>query len=192
MPSPRSISGPNSFEHAPGAGAEIEQRTDRAIRQRGLDRALDRGVRNVQPADAVPFGGVLAEVGLRRGSPRGAHGREPAAVAQHDRVGRIEPSHQHLRDIGDAAALAEPVERPAPLAETIDQAGFGQQLQVPRDARLRLAQDLREVGDRQVGFRQQREHAQPRALPGGAESGMQSLEIERCRTHDGTCPNSLT
>ena len=139
---------PEQLEHASGAGAEIEQRTDRAIRQRRLDRALDRGVRDMQPADAVPLGGVLAEIGLRRGGARGAHRRQPAAVAQHHGVGRIEPRDQQLRDVGNAAALAEPIERPAPLAEAIDQPGFGEQLQVPRDARLRLAQDLGEVGDR--------------------------------------------
>ena len=131
------------FEHAPGAGAEIEQRADRPIGERGLDRALDRRVGDVQAADAVPFGGVLAEIGLRGGRARGAHGGEPPAVAQHHRVGRIEPPDQRLRDVGDAAALAEAIERPAPLAEAIDQPGFGQQLQMSRDARLRLAQDLR-------------------------------------------------
>ena len=94
MPSPRSMLRPEQLEHAAGAGAEIEQRTDRAIRERGLDRALDRRVRDMQAADAVPFGGVLAEIGLRRGGARGAHRREPAAVAQHHRIGRIEPPDQ--------------------------------------------------------------------------------------------------
>ena len=43
---------------------------------------------------------------------------------------------------------------------------------MPRDARLRLAQDLGEVGDRQVRFGEQREHAQARALPGGTQRAM--------------------
>jgi hypothetical protein len=42
MPSPRSMCGPEQFEHAAGAGAEIEQRADRTIASAGLDRALDR------------------------------------------------------------------------------------------------------------------------------------------------------
>ena len=137
----------------------------------------------MQPADAVPFGGVLAEIGLRRGGARGAHRGQPATVAQHHRVGRIEPSDQQLRDVGNAAALAEPIERPAPLAEAIDQAGFGEQLQVPRDARLRLAQDLGEVGNRQVGFSEQRQYAQARAFAGRTQRAMQGFEIERRRTH---------
>ena len=161
--------GPEQFEHAAGAGAEIEQRTDRAVGERGLDRALDRRVGDMQAADAVPLGGVLAEIGLRGGGARGAHRGEPPAVAHHHRIGRIEPADQRLRDVGDAAALAEPIERPAPLAEAIDQAGFGEQLQMARDARLRLAQDFGEVGDRQLGFGEQREHAQARAFAGGAQ-----------------------
>ena len=179
------------FEHAARAGAEIEQRADRPVGERGLDRALDRGIGHMQAADAVPFGGVLAEIGLRRGRARGAHRGEPPAVAHHDRIGRIEPPDQRLRDVGDAAALAEAIERPASLAEAIDQAGFGEQLQMPRDARLRLAQDLGEVGDREVGLGEQRQDAQARALAGGAQGGVQGVEIERRRTHDGLVPNSL-
>ena len=91
MPSPRSMLGPNSSSMPAGTGAEIEQRTDRAIGERRLDRAFDRGVRDMQPADTVPFGGVLAEIGLRRGGARGAYRRQPATVAQHHGVGRIEP-----------------------------------------------------------------------------------------------------
>ena len=47
-----------------------------------------------------------------------------------------------------------------------------------RDARLRLAQDFGEVGDREFGFGEQREDAQARALAGGAQGRMQGVEIE--------------
>jgi len=56
-------------------------------------------------ADAIPFGGVLAEVVCGGGRARGAHCGQAAAIAQHDRIGGIEPPNQHLRDVGDAAAL---------------------------------------------------------------------------------------
>ena len=58
------------FEHAAGAGAEIQQRTERLVGERCADRLLDRRVGDVQLADAVPFGGVRAEIGLRRGGAR--------------------------------------------------------------------------------------------------------------------------
>jgi hypothetical protein len=45
----------------------------------------------VKLADAVPFGGVLAEVGLRGGGARGAHRGESLAIAHDHRVVVIEP-----------------------------------------------------------------------------------------------------
>ena len=123
----------------------------------------------MQAADAIPFGGMLAEIGLRRLRARGAHRGEPPAVAHHHRIGGIEPRDQRLRDLGNAAALAEPIERPASLAEAIDQPGFGEQLEMARNARLRLAQDFREVRHRQLGLGEQREDAQARPLAGGAQ-----------------------
>ena len=104
------------FEHAPGAGAEIEQRTDRRVAERGADRLLDRGVGDVQPADAVPLGGVAAEIVLRGGGAGGAHGGQPLAVAGDDRIVGIEPGDQGAGDVGDAAALAEAEERPGAFA----------------------------------------------------------------------------
>ncbi len=176
---------PEQFEHAARAGAEIEERADRPVGERRLDRALDRGVRDMQAADAIPFGGVLREISLRGLRARGTHRGEPSAVAHHHRIGRIEPAGQHLRDLGDAAALAEAIERPAPLAETIHQPGLGEQLEMPRDARLRLAQDLGEVGDGQFGLGEQREDAQARALTGGPQGRMQGVEINRRQSDHG-------
>ena len=65
--------GAEQFEHAPGAGAEIEQRAERLVGERIGDRAFDCGVGDVQLADAIPFGGVGAEIFLRGGCARLAH-----------------------------------------------------------------------------------------------------------------------
>ncbi len=100
------------FEHAPGAGAEIEQRADRLVGERGADRIFDRGVGDMELADAVPFGGVAPEIILRRGGARGAHRGQPLAVAGDDRVGGIEPRDQGARDVGAAAALGRAGKRP--------------------------------------------------------------------------------
>ena len=78
--------GAEHFQHAAGAGAEIEQRAERPVGQRVADRGLDRLVGDVQLADAVPFGGVGAEIVLRGGGARGAHRGEPLAVARDHRV----------------------------------------------------------------------------------------------------------
>ena len=147
-------------------------------RQRRRDRRLDRLVGDVQLADAVPFGGVAAEIGLRGVGARGPHGGQPLAVAREDRIGGIEPLDQLAGELGAAAALAQAEERPGAFAEALDQAGLGQQLQMARDARLRLAQDVGEVGDGQLGLAEQRQDAQPRALAGGLESAVEGLESQ--------------
>ena len=47
-----------------------------------------------------------------------------------------------------------------------------------RDARLRLAQNLGKVGNREFGLGQQRENAQPGTLARGLEGGVQGGESQ--------------
>ena len=54
-----------------------------------------------------------------------------------------------------------------------------------RDARLRLAQDVGEVGDRQLGLGQQRQDAQARRLAGGLERAVEVRERKVGRTGHG-------
>ena len=94
---------------------------------------------------------MAAEIILRGGDARGADGGEPLAVAGNDRIVGIEPRDQGAGDVGGAAALAQAKERPGALAIALDQPGFGQKPQMPRQPRLRLAQDGGEIGDGQFG-----------------------------------------
>ena len=135
-------------------------------------------VGDMQLADAVPFGGVAREIFLRGGSARGTHGRKPLAVARDGGVVGIEPRDQFARQRRAAAALAQPEERPGAFAEALDQPGLGQEPQMPGDARLRLAQNVGEVGDGQFGLGQQRDDAQPRLLAGGLEGAVEGGEGE--------------
>ena len=129
----------------------------------------------MQLADAVPLGGVAAEIGLRGGGARGAHRREPLAVA---RDGGSAGSSRAISARASSApsALAEPEERPGAFAEALDQPGLGQQLEMARDARLRLAQDVGEVGDGQFGLGEQRQDAQPRLLARRLEGAVEGGE----------------
>ena len=102
------------FEHAPGAGAEIEQRADRRVgRAPSRIAVLDRRVGDVQRADAVPFGGVRGGnrparlPRARRARRRAARGRARASDRR-DRAGRSSVARQSAR----AAALAQAEERP--------------------------------------------------------------------------------
>ena len=73
--------GAEQFEHPAGAGAEIEQRAERCAGERRANLRLDRLIGDVQLADAVPLGGMTAEIGLRGGGTVGPHGGQPLAVA---------------------------------------------------------------------------------------------------------------
>ena len=78
--------GAEHFHDAACAGAEIEQRAERPVAERIANGLLDRFVRHVELADAVPFGGVRPEVVLCRGGPRGTDRGQPVAIAGDDRV----------------------------------------------------------------------------------------------------------
>ncbi|HSE11786.1 MAG TPA: hypothetical protein VLB69_04035, partial [Rudaea sp.] len=91
----------------------------------------------MQLADAIPFGGVGTEVSLRSGGARLPHRSEPLAIARNRLVGGIQPLDQGARDVRASAMLGEAKERPGAFAESLDQPGLDQQLEVPRNARLR-------------------------------------------------------
>ena len=145
--------GPEHFQDAAGAGAEIEQRAERPLGERLADRALDRLVGDMQLADAVPFRGVRAEIVLRRG---GARGRAPPRAGR-GRARSSDPWDRAWRSASRANSAAPPrsarrKNAQAPSRKRSTRPGFGQQLEMARDARLRLPQDLGEVGDRQFGL----------------------------------------
>ena len=57
-----------------------------------------------------------------------------------------------------------------------------------RDARLRLPQNLGEVGHRQFGLGQQHQDAQARFLAGRLEGGVEGVELQVGRTAHGKYP----
>src|SRR5262249_42905241 len=128
------------LEHAAGAGAEIEQGADRGIRQRREDRHLDRLIGDMELANAVPLRRALAEIVLRRGCALRAHGSEALTIAREHRVVGIKAGNEFAGELGGAVALGQAEEGPRAFAETLDQAGLGEQPQMARDARLGLAQ----------------------------------------------------
>ena len=170
--------GREQFEHAPGAGAEVEERAERTFGERRLDGGFDLLVRDVQIADAVPFAGMAAEIVLRRLGVGGPQRLQPLAVAGERRIAWIEARHQvaHLRPA--AAVLVEPEKRPCALAEPLDEPGIQEQPKMPGNAWLRLPQDLAKVGDAQLAVGEERQNAQPRPLSGGLERAADRLERE--------------
>src|SRR5262249_17935369 len=130
------------LEHPPGTGPKIEQGAERLFGKRGADCILNRIVGHMQVADAVPLGGVRTEIGLRGGGARLAHRSKPRAVPRDDLVCGIETIDECPRDVGAVAVFGKTEESPCPLAKSLDQAGLGQELEVARNTRLGLPEDV--------------------------------------------------
>src|SRR5262249_49928960 len=136
---------PKQLQHAARASAEIKQRAEWPVGERGDDRLLDLLISDMQLANAIPFGGMAAEIGLRRGGARGTHRSEALTIACNDRVERIEPRNQRTCQLRSRPALTQPEERPGAFAKPLHQPGLGQKPEMARDARLRLTQNVREL-----------------------------------------------
>ena len=102
---------------------------------------------------------MLTKIGLRGGGTRLPHRGEPRAVARDCLVAGIESLEQSACNIRTAPVLGKAEEGPGAFPKAFDETGFGQKLQVARDARLRLSQDVREIGDGQFRLGQKRQDA---------------------------------
>ena len=141
---------------------------------------FDPALRRVQCADRVPVGGAVGEIGRRLPAPRLARRRQPGAVGGEGRVGGIDAGDQRARQ--RAAGISESVERPGAFAPALGEAGFDQQLEMARDAGLRLTEDGDELADRQFGFAEQADQPQPRHLARRLQARQQGVETDRRRT----------
>src|SRR5581483_4969587 len=159
------------LEDAPGPGAEVHEERKGPPPQRLVHGVLNVLLGDMERADFVPLGGMGLEIGLCRLRARLLHGGGAGTVARESQVGRIETCDDRRRERALGAAFSEAEENPRALAEAGDEAGFGQELQVPADARLALTKNLREVLDVQLGRGKQRQDAQTGGLTRGAKRG---------------------
>ncbi len=158
------------FEHAPGAGADVEQVVDRLVGQELDQRRLDLALADMERADAVPVLRVGAEIGFGRGAPLPLHLVEPLAVERHDRVLGRQHGDEPLGRAARAAAR-QAIEHPVGLAEAVEQPGLAQQFQVARHARLALAENVGQLAHGQLALGAQRQKPEPGRLGGGAQGG---------------------
>ena len=64
---------------------------------------------------------------------------------------------------------------PAAFPVAVEQAGLGKQLQVPRQPRLALAENMDKVGDRQVGMGAKHQQPKPGRLGGRFHGGEKTV-----------------
>ena len=149
------------FQQPAGAGAEVEHRLERPLADELQQRRLDRPVGHMQRADLVPARRIGAEIVLGRPRLPAALDRgQPLEVALDLRIARVDAADDAVHEVARRVVVGDAEEGPGPLLVAVDQPGLQQQLQVARDARLRLVEDVGQVGHGQVAARQQRQDAQ--------------------------------
>ncbi len=168
--------GAEKFEHPARAGAAIEQLLNLQVAGDLAHSALHIGLGRMHLAQLVPglrvgreiargmFGALLADFG------------ETFAVGGQRAIIGVEPRGDLAHDFGAGATLRRQKERPGAFAVALGEARFHQQLQMARHARLRLAENRDQLGNRQFGLGDQRENAQPRLLAGRRQGGKGGVE----------------
>ena len=157
--------GAEQFDHPPGTGADVEQGTERAVREGGGDGALDRAFGNVERADRVPrlgMGGEIARgglgaIGANRSQALRIFVEQGAAVVVERLIDEIDQG-------GGARSGGQSEEHPAAFLVPVDQPRIGKNFDVARDPGLALAEHLRQFADRQFHRPQERDNAQPRRV----------------------------
>src|SRR6516165_8201532 len=97
---------PQELEHASCTRPEVEQSAQALSGKRRDDCLLDGLLGHMKIANAVPFGGVTAEIVLRCGGALRPHQRQPLTVARKRGVRRIKPCNEIPRKLGPAILLA--------------------------------------------------------------------------------------
>ncbi len=167
------------FEHAPGAGAQIDQRVHLALAQRPQHGLLHRLFGHMQRAQQIPAGGDLGEIFGGEELLLGANGLLALDIALAGGIGAIEPADQPLRERCPIALLGQAIIGPGPFGIALDQPGIGQKLEMPRDARLALLEDFGEVLDRVVALGQQGKQPQAGVFTRGLQHAHQFCQISQ-------------
>ena len=131
---------------SPGAATEIEQRRATLVAEFGRQRhgQFDRL--------AGPWPASRRDRRPASVAPRARRRRVPRRPRASGRAGSMRPSSVIARTPRRGPSAGHAVVDPVLFAEFLEQARVAQQLEVPRDARLALAEDLREFGDRKLAL----------------------------------------
>ena len=105
---------------------------------------------------------IGAKIGRRFPGAASPHQSQPSGIVeQNGIVLGAGKARKGVRKLCRRAGIGRAVEHPGPLLEPLKQARFAEQLQMPADARLALAENLGQLADGQLRFYEQKEQAQP-------------------------------
>jgi len=125
----------------------------------------------VQRPDLVPDLSVTREIAVGGLGTFGADRFGTSRVGSEQCLGRpVSPLVNQREQRVDALRFGERQEYPAALLAALQYPRIGEDLQVARDARLALPENLRQLSDRQLHQPQQRDDAQPSRIGKRLES----------------------
>ena len=119
----------------------------------------------MQPAQRVPFSGIAGEIILCALRARLLQRLQAPVVPLENRIAAIGRGQDRAHQRYVSALPAQPEIGPGAFLVAIDQPGFAEQLQMPGNARLRLAEDLGQIGDGQIAGRKKEKKPQTRGFP---------------------------
>ena len=99
-------------------------------------------------------------------------------TAQH-RVTRINTLNQRANKTACRITISHTEKGPRPFTTALDEARFNHQFEVPRHARLRLAQNIGEIGHGKLALGKQRQNPDPRILAGRPQRAHKRLKRHR-------------
>ena len=175
-PTARSAWGANSSSIRPAPAPRSSRLRTGLSPTTSTHRFFDALLGNVQRADAIPLLGMRGEIAGGVLGARVTHLGEPGAVAGEKGVVSLEPADDGAREGACWPGRRQPEERPGPFAAALDEAGLDEELEMARDARLRLAQDRHDLADRQLRLGEQRQKTQARLLSGGVQRRKRRVE----------------
>ena len=162
--------GGQHFQHAAGAGADIEQVP--GLGDRGKQRLFHRVRRQFQRPHLVPIGTGAAKTLRSFACAFGEHAGGLAAIGFERGIVGWQAGDQLAGEIAVGAGRErEPDIRSFP--HPIQQVAFDQEFQVAGQARLRLAEDFGELHHAKRTARRQRQQTQSRGFGGGSEAGQE-------------------
>ena len=173
---PGAHAGRQQLQHAPGAGADVQQPAQLRAGQQGQQCGLHIGGGQAERPHLVPIGALAAEgVGGDARPLRQDAGGAAAVGGQHGIVLRQAGEQvQHGCGAGQGVGgEGEPDVRALP--DPVQQAGVAQQLEVAGQAWLALAEDLGELHDAERAAGGERKQSQPGGFGAGAQGGEERL-----------------
>ena len=153
------------LDHPAGAGADVEQPSERPAVERGDHGCLDLALGDMERAEAVPALGVGSKIAGSHRVTLGAHRSKARRIGVAARLPGVERRQHGCRD----GCVTQPHENPRALLEAADEADLRQDADVAGYPGLALLENVGKLSDRQFHAANEQQDADPGRISKRAE-----------------------